>query len=154
MKRFEKTSLISCSLEELFEFHLDSNNIEKITPNNIKVELISKNFVPEEGKVLKVKMTKFFLPILWAVEISLIKKPNMLVDTAIKSPFDFWRHSHVFTQKGNICELKDIIEYELPFGFIGNIFSSFIEQELESMFSYRHKQTKKILEKVDSKIDK
>ncbi|WP_419768059.1 SRPBCC family protein [Arcobacter sp.] len=149
MKRYEKTSLISCSLDELFEFHLDSNNIKKITPKDTKVELLSKDFVPAEGKVLQIKTTKFCVPTLWAVEISLIKKPNMLVDTAVKSPFEFWRHSHIFTKKGNVCELKDVIEYEMPFGIIGNIFSGFMQKQLDNMFSYRHKQTKMILEKKD-----
>jgi ligand-binding SRPBCC domain-containing protein len=149
MKRFEKTSLISCSINELFDFHLDSNNIKKITPKDTKVELLNKNFVPSEGEILEIKTTKFFIPTFWAVEISLIKKPTMLVDTAVSSPFDFWRHSHIFTQKGDICELKDVIEFQLPFGAIGNLFSGFIEKQLESMFTYRHKQTKMILEKKD-----
>jgi len=149
MKKYEKTSLISCSLDELFEFHLDSNNIKKITPKDTKVELLSKDFVPSEGKVLKIKTTKFCVPTFWSVEISLIKEPTMLVDTAVQSPFEFWRHSHIFTQKGNVCELKDVIEYEMPFGFIGNLFSDFMEKQLDNMFSYRHKQTKMILEKKD-----
>ncbi|PLY08199.1 MAG: hypothetical protein C0626_13380 [Arcobacter sp.] len=149
MKKYEKTSLVSCSIEELFEFHLDSNNIKKITPKDTKVELLSKDFVPAEGEILEIKTTKFCVPTFWAVEISLIKKPNMLVDTALSSPFEFWRHSHIFTKKGNVCELKDVVEYEIPFGFIGNLFSSFVENQLNNMFSYRHKQTKMILEKKD-----
>ena len=149
MKKYEKTSLVSCSIEELFEFHLDSNNIKKITPKDTKVELLSKDFVPAEGEILEIKTTKFFVPTFWAVEISLIKKPNMLVDTALSSPFEFWRHSHIFTKKGNVCELKDVVEYEIPFGFIGNLFSSFVENQLNNMFTYRHKQTKMILEKKD-----
>jgi len=149
MKKYEKTSLVSCSIEELFEFHLDSNNIKRITPKDTKVELLSKDFVPAEGEILEIKTTKFCVPTFWAVEISLIKKPNMLVDTALSSPFEFWRHSHIFTKKGNVCELKDVVEYEIPFGFIGNLFSSFVENQLNNMFSYRHKQTKMILEKKD-----
>lgn len=147
MKRFEKKSLISCSIDDLFSFHLDSNNIKEITPKDTKVELLNKDFKAKEGEVLNIKTTKFFVPTFWSVEISLIKEPNMLVDTAIKSPFNFWRHSHIFTQKGDVCELKDVVEYELPFGFLGNIFSSFIENQLENMFDYRHIQTKKILQK-------
>ena len=149
MKKYEKKSLIACSLDELFSFHLDSNNIKKITPKDTKVELLNKNFKAKEGEVLNIKTTKFCVPTLWSVEISLIKEPYMLVDTAIKSPFSFWRHSHIFTQKGNLCELKDVVEFELPFGILGNIFSSFMENQLENMFSYRHEQTKIILEKKD-----
>ena len=146
MKKYEKKTLISCPIEKLFAFHLDSNNIQKITPKDTKVELLNKNFVAKEGEVLNIKTTKFFIPTIWSVEISLIKEPNMLVDKAIKSSFSFWRHSHIFTKKGDVCELKDVVEYELPFGFLGNIFSGFMENQLENMFEYRHKQTKKLLQ--------
>ena len=37
MKTITKTTLIHCTQEELFNFHLDSNNITKITPSNIKL---------------------------------------------------------------------------------------------------------------------
>ena len=115
MKKFEKISTINCKIEDLFEFHLDMKNLENITPPNTKVELLNKDFVPHEGGILKIRTVKNFIPITWEVKIDKIQKPNLLVDIAIKSPFKYWKHSHVFTQKGNICELKDVLEYELPF---------------------------------------
>ena len=145
MKKFEKISTINCSIEDLFEFHLDMRNLENITPPDTKVDLINKNFVPHEGGVLKIKTVKSFIPTTWEVKIAKIQKPNLLVDIALKSPFKYWKHSHVFTQKGNICELKDVVEYELPFGKIGNLFDFFIQNELKKMFDYRHKITKEIL---------
>ena len=100
-----------------------------------------------EGKEVKLKTTKFFIPTIWNVEISLIKKPYMIVDTGITSPFKFWRHSHKFSKKGEFCELKDEIEYELPLGFLGDLFNPLIKKELEKMFKYRQEKTKMILEK-------
>jgi ligand-binding SRPBCC domain-containing protein len=44
------------------------------------------------------------------------------------------------------CELKDVVEYELPLGFIGNFFDFIVKHELDKMFKYRHKVTKKIIE--------
>lgn len=35
MEILTKTTLIDCTLEELFEFHLDTNNIKLITPSHI-----------------------------------------------------------------------------------------------------------------------
>jgi len=69
-----------------------------------------------------------------------------LVDVAVQSPFKSWKHQHVFTQKGNVCELKDIIDYEIPYGFLGKIIAPFIERDIINMFDYRHKKTKSILE--------
>jgi len=126
-------------------------NLENITPPNTKVDLINKDFVPHQGGILKIKTVKNFIPTTWEVKIDKIEEPNLLVDIALKSPFKYWKHSHVFTQKGNICELKDVVEYELPFGAIGNFFDFFIQKELRDMFDYRHKVTKEILNYKGSK---
>lgn len=145
MNSFEKTSIIDSTIQELFDFHLDIENLKKITPLNIKVELLNKSFLPKEGGILKIKTIKNFIPIIWEVEIVQIKNPNLLVDFALKSPFKYWKHFHIFTKKGNVCELKDIIKYELPFGIKGRFFNSFVQKELNNMFEFRHKMTKKIL---------
>jgi ligand-binding SRPBCC domain-containing protein len=149
MQTIIKTSLINCGVEELFDFHLDSNNITKITPSNIKVNLLNSDTETFEGKIVKLITTKLFIKTYWEVKIEKLEKPNILVDIAIKSPFKHWKHQHRFTKKGTISELKDIIEFELPFGIFGKIFEPFIKYDIKSMFEYRHKQTKKILENID-----
>jgi ligand-binding SRPBCC domain-containing protein len=146
LKNITKTTLINCSLDDLFNFHLDSNNITKITPQNIKVELLNEDTKAYEGKIVKIKTTKMFIPTYWEVKIESLNSPSLLVDVAIKSPFKYWKHQHVFTQKDNLCELKDIIDYQMPFGFIGNIFEPLIRRDIKNMFDYRHIKTKEILE--------
>ncbi|MEA3352984.1 MAG: SRPBCC family protein [Campylobacterota bacterium] len=146
MKTITKTSLINCTLEELFEFHLDSENITKITPKDTKVELLNEDTTTYEGKIVKIKTVKFFIPTYWEVKIKKLQKPDILVDVAVKSPFKYWKHQHIFTKKDNVCELKDIIEYKLPFGILGKIVEPFIEADIRNMFDYRHKKTKDILE--------
>ena len=147
MKTIIKSTFIKCTQEELFDFHMDSNNITKITPPNTKVELLNDDGQTYEKKIVKIKTTKFFIPTYWEVKIEKLQKPNILVDIAVKSPFKYWKHQHIFTKKGSICELKDIVEYELPFGIFGKIVAPFIELDIKNMFDYRHKQTKKIIEK-------
>ena len=67
MNTFEKSTLIKCSIDELFDFHLDANNLTKITPNNIKVKLLTPDFEAKEGEVLKLKSIKNFIPMNWTV---------------------------------------------------------------------------------------
>ena len=152
MKKIIKTSLIDCTLEELFDFHLDSQNITKITPSNTKVQLLSEDTPAFEGKIVKLKTIRMFIPIIWEVRIEKLEKPNILVDLAIKSPFKYWKHQHLFTQKGNECELQDIIEFELPFGIFGKIIEPLLTFDIKKMFEYRHKKTKEILENKKNKI--
>ena len=147
MKIYEKSSLIACDIEELFAFHLDFNNLKAITPKDTKVTMLDPMFVPKEGDVLRLRATKNFIPSTWEVKIQTIKKPSLLVDVALKSPFKSWVHSHIFTRlEDGVCELTDRVEYELPFGFIGELFDFFIQKELAKMFALRHDVTKEILE--------
>lgn len=147
MKTYEKVSLIQCSVDELFAFHLDLNNLIHITPKETKVTLLNEMFVPKEGDVLRLHTVKNFIPMIWEVEIYKVVSPTLLVDLAQKSPFSFWKHSHIFTDKGDgFCELKDLIEYKAPFGFLGRWFDFLIRHELNKMFTFRHQVTKEMLE--------
>jgi len=146
MKTFEKTSLLKCNIEELFDFHLNVKNLKVITPLDTSVELLNKDFNPHEGGILKIKTIKHFIPTTWEVKIEKLQRPNLLVDIALKSPFKYWEHSHIFTKKGTLCELKDVVKYELPLGKFGELFDFFIQKELKDMFEFRHKITKGLLE--------
>lgn len=153
IKTFEKVSMIKhCTIEQLFDFHLDVSNLKAITPPDTKVELLNKDFIPHEGGVLNIKTIKNYIPTTWQVKIEKLQSPNLLVDVAIKSPFEYWEHSHIFTQKGNVCQLKDVVKYKLPFGKVGEFFDLFIQIELQKMFDFRHEVTKKILEQQYNKL--
>lgn len=147
MQTFIKSSYIKCNIQTLFDFHLDVNNLKHITPNDTKVTLITKDFIPKQSETLEIKSTKYFIPMLWKVKIEKIDEPNLLVDVALKSPFKYWEHKHIFIQHKDRCELKDVITYELPFGKFGKLFNPFIAKDLQKMFNFRHKITKEILEK-------
>ncbi len=146
MKTFTRQIYINTTLEELFDFHMDTNNLLKITPPDIKATLVTKNIQQKEGEVISLITTKNFLSFLWIVRIKKINFPTLFVDEALKSPFKYWEHQHIFEKRGNKVLLKDVVKYELPFGFIGKIFNSFIESDLQKMFEFRHKVTKNILE--------
>jgi len=148
MKTFERSVLILCDIEKLFDFHIDTNNLKAITPPDTKVELLTKNLHVKEGAVLKLKTTKHFIPTLWEVQIKKLQKPNLLVDVALKSPFTFWEHSHIFEKTGDGCIMRDVVRYKLPFGFIGEMFDFLIQNALNTMFEFRHKITKMRLESI------
>jgi len=147
MRVFEKVSVIKCSVEDLFDFHLDVKNLEIITPPDMKVELLSELTTPKVGDILRLKSTKGFISSVWEVEVKELVRPNLLLDEALKSPFKTFRHSHIFLEVDDgCCELRDVIEYELPFGFVGNLFDFVIRSEFKKMFEHRHRETKRILE--------
>ena len=146
MQTFIKSSYINCDTKSLFDFHLDTNNLTFITPPDTQVELLTKDFKPQIGQILKIKSIKYFIPMDWEVKIEKLDEPNLLVDLALKSPFAFWEHKHIFIKHGNMSELKDVITFKMPFGILGDLLSFFVKKDLQNMFDYRHKITKNILE--------
>lgn len=145
-KRVTFTSFIACTQEALFDFHTDSANIQKITPPNTKVELLNEDTRTYEGKVMRLKTTRWLFATYWDVVIQKLERPKILVDVALRSPLAYWRHEHIFTQKDEGCELCDSIEYELPFGIFGALVAPLFASDLAKMFTYRHAKTKEILE--------
>ena len=61
MQTFIKSSYINCDTKSLFDFHLDTNNLTFITPPDTRVELLTKDFKPQIGQILKIKSTKYFI---------------------------------------------------------------------------------------------
>jgi ligand-binding SRPBCC domain-containing protein len=145
-KQLTYATLIRCKQEELFYFHTDSANITKITPPNTKVVLLDEDTTAFEGKIVHLKTTRLFIPTYWKVRIEKLSRPSMLVDLALHSPLKYWRHQHIFTQKYGSCELRDVIEYELPFGIFNPLIEPLFERDIAAMFAYRHAKTKEILE--------
>lgn len=144
---FEKRSEFHCSQKMLYDFHLDVKNLQAITQRGVEVKLLDDDFVPFEGGVLRLRVVKNFVPMVWEVKIECMDEPRLLLDVALRSPFASWRHSHIFRQIDETrCELRDVVEYELPFGAIGRLFRPFVACELERMFDYRHQKTKELLE--------
>lgn len=147
MKVFEKSVHINCTLEELFDFHIDTNNLVRITPPDTKVKLLTPNIKIKRGAILKLKATQKFLSTTWEVRIDKLQEPRLLVDLALKSPFAYWEHSHIFEEaEDGGCIMRDVVYYKLPFCLIGALFNSFAKKQLEAMFEFRHQITKEILE--------
>ena len=85
MHTFRKSSIINCSVEELYDFHTNSANISKITPPNIKVEMLSHDLQTKVGLEIMIKTTQYFISNIWHVKIIKADTPNEIVDEAIKS---------------------------------------------------------------------
>jgi hypothetical protein len=142
---FEKSVLINCGIEELFEFHTDVNNLSKVSPNFIRTEILELSDNPLELNskiVLKVKLILFSM--YWHIRISELQKPNLVVDLQEKGIFKYWAHRHEFVDTPDGVIMTDKVQFYPPLGLFA---LPFVKLQLMHMFSYRHKKTKEIFEK-------
>ena len=150
MHLFEKSIVINCNAGKVFEFHSDTNNLKKITPDFIKAEILKIELPLKKGSIIKLSVIQFgIIKTTWKIRISEFEPDKLITDTQEEGPFRKWIHKHCFEDLNGKTRMTDKIEYELPFGALGKAANFiFVKKILEKQFRYRHKATKEYLEKI------
>lgn len=143
----EKKQLIPIDLKTAWDFFSSPENLSKITPSELGLRITSE--IPErmhEGLLIRYKVTPFpFFESEWITEITHIDEPSFFVDEQRAGPYSFWHHKHYFKEIDGGVEIKDVVDYALPFGPIGDIVNHiFVGRKLEFIFDYRYKEIEKI----------
>lgn len=101
--------------------------------------------------VLRVRFGPF--RILWKFEHCGYQECRRFQDVQTAGPFRRWVHTHSFIPDGaNTSRLEDRIEYELPFGALGNLLGGWlVRRKLARTFQYRHRVTAEAMCAPDDK---
>ncbi|CAM4337140.1 SRPBCC family protein [Flavobacterium terrigena] len=74
--------------------------------------------------------------------------PTYFVDEQLKGKFKKFKHQHFFEQKENYVEVRDLLEYETPFGVFGKLFDKlFLKKHLTNFIVQRNAVLKDLAEK-------
>ena len=149
--RLEKSINLPITIEECWQFFSSPKNLKVITPaymgfNIIDVEETS--MYP--GQIIKYNVTPLFgINMKWVTEISHAKKNKFFVDEQRFGPYKFWHHKHIFKVIDGGVKVIDILDYALPFGFLGVLFHPYlIKPKLDEIFNYREKKLIEIFGKL------
>ncbi len=155
---FAKTSEFPCSLETLFDWHLNPRAFQRLVPPWEGVKLTSSYSALYKDAELEFKFKTFGIPLKWVAKITELEPNQRFVDQQISGPFAEWTHEHLFRATGEkTAELSDQIKYRLPGGFLGQrLGSHYAASRLEKLFKFRHEILKQDLlslaDKPKSKI--
>lgn len=148
MPTIRQVTYIDAPIDRVFAFHLDLNNLLKISPPEANLQIFHMPDKIIEGSTvgLFVKMG----PITTTMEtvIDELDPPNKFVDRQIGGFFSSWKHTHLLEKITEAkTKLTDIIEYSLPMGMLGNLFGGgIVRDKIEKIFHHRAEMTKKLLE--------
>ena len=135
-------------IDNAWQFFSTPKNLALITPSYLDFKILTTISYNEiyEGMLIDYTVKPLFkIPLHWQTEICKIKKPVLFTDRQLKGPFHLWEHTHMFISKDGGVMMKDEVQYQLPFGFIGYfIHPLFIRKKIENIFSYRAQVLKKI----------
>jgi hypothetical protein len=149
-QHFKKETVIAAPAATVFAFHERPDAFALLQPPWQKTEIVQspKSLAVGTRVILRVRVALVWQTI--EAEHVAYEAGHMFADRMVRGPFSRWLHKHVVIPEGpDASRLKDVVEYELPLGRLGQFFGSRIAREqLERMFAYRHEVTRKMCEQA------
>jgi ligand-binding SRPBCC domain-containing protein len=140
------------SLEQAWDFFSSPLNLAKITPDHMGF-IITSDFKEGQkmypGMIITYKVSPLLgIKLNWMTEITHVQEGKYFVDEQRFGPYALWHHQHHFEEiKGGVL-MADIINYAIPYGFIGRIANSIlVENEVRGIFDYREKKVEELFGK-------
>jgi ligand-binding SRPBCC domain-containing protein len=85
-------------------------------------------------------------PMRWLTEIERWNPPFEFVDVQARGPYKVWRHTHRFSEVRGGTLIEDVVEYALPFGWIGRLVHRLqVSRDLAQIFDYRTQRVQALL---------
>jgi len=82
----------------------------------------------------------FGIKLRWMTEITHVKEKEYFVDEQRFGPYALWHHQHHFKPVEGGIIMTDIVNYAIPYGFLGRIANAvFVRKKLKQVFSFREK---------------
>jgi len=140
---FESSVQLSASPKDVFAFHQNPKNISYIAPSSLRILKVDAGERAIVGEKFTLLLSQFGLRLQWIGVWEAVEEDRLLVDTAEKSPFAFWRHSHIFHPSESGSTMTDRIEYTMPWGALGRTLAPLVRALVFGpMFRARHAATR------------
>lgn len=142
---------IPVSITRAWDFFSSPDNLRIITPASMNFKVIAQ-ILPERvfaGQIIEYRVSPFWgIPLYWMTEITLVEDMRLFIDEQKKGPYKLWRHEHYFREIEAGVEMTDIVQYEIPSGFIGDIAHwLFVKKKVKKIFEYRFKKVEELFGK-------
>ena len=137
--RLHTETVIPYSLDEMFAFFAEPENLEALTPPWLNFEIITPAPIEmREGTLIDYRLKLHGIPINWRTEISDWEPPYRFVDCQLKGPYRLWRHEHTFTECEAGTRVTDEVHYAVWGGALVN--RLFVQKDVTRIFRYRCEQ--------------
>lgn len=140
--QLHKEQQLNCDIDTAWKFFSSPHNLSKITPKDMAFTVTSDlgDQPIYEGMEIGYTVSPILrIPMKWKTLITQVEYQKSFTDLQAKGPYKYWNHFHELEANDNGVLVKDTVDYELPFGFIGTIAHQlFVKKKLESIFNYRY----------------
>ena len=143
MFQLKRTQSLPIDLKTAWDFFSSPRNLAVITPPEMGFDVRSE--LPEKmypGMFITYTVRPLLgIPLTWVTEITHVSEGAFFVDEQRVGPYRIWHHQHFFREIPGGVEMTDIVDYQLPFGFVGKWVHPFlVAPRLDHIFRYRNKK--------------
>lgn len=141
--RLSSKQTLPITLKEAWVFLANPKNLKTITPEYMSFDIISGTDKPMfAGQIIQYIVTPILgIKTTWVTEITHVVENEYFVDEQRFGPYAMWHHKHFIRPIEGGVEMEDVIDYKLPFGFLGKLVYPFlVKPKLKEIFSYRTKK--------------
>ncbi|WP_136483008.1 SRPBCC family protein [Cognatitamlana onchidii] len=147
-----KKQKLPISMDEAWDFLSDPKNLKTITPDYMGFNILSgADRAMFAGQIIQYIVTPVLgIKTKWVTEITHCIDKSYFVDEQRFGPYALWHHKHFIKPIKNGVEMEDIIDYKIPFGFLGQLAHPIlVKPKLEEIFNYRTKKLEDIFGKYE-----
>lgn len=137
--RLLRRQVVPRSLSEVFSFFERPENLATLTPPWLHFTLLSASPVPmRAGQMIDYSLRLMGLRLRWRSEITHYAPPHGFTDEQRRGPYQRWSHRHTFEESAEGVTITDDVEYEIPYGVVGQIAHVvYVQWALKRIFDYR-----------------
>ena len=151
MFTYEQSQKVPAPIEQVWDFISSPANLKHITPPYMGFDVMTPN-LPEkmyEGMIIRYNVSPLAgIKMEWVTEITHIKDLEFFVDMQQKGPYKFWHHQHHLKEIDGGVLMHDIVNYEPPYYFIGQIANKIIiNKKLNEIFDFRRNKMEEVFGK-------
>jgi ligand-binding SRPBCC domain-containing protein len=142
----ERSHFIPRPRADVFAFFSDACNLERITPAFLHFHILTPAPIPmRAGTVIDYELRLYGIRFHWKTLIEEFTPMSRFVDVQLTGPYRRWHHTHTFEDAPGGTQMRDRVEYEMPFGSIGAIARAlFVRRSVDQIFDYRNKTISEI----------
>ena len=148
--RLHKKQNLPITADEAWNFLSNPKNLKTITPDYMGFNILSGADRPMyAGQIIQYIVTPILgLKTKWVTEITHVVGKQYFVDEQRFGPYALWHHKHFIKAINNGVEMEDIIDYKVPFGWLGQLVHPvLVKPKLEEIFNYRTKKLEELFGK-------